>query len=49
MVVPMYLAETSSSAQRGMLVTMNVMFITGGQFAAAVFCGALSSIHDGWR
>ncbi|XP_046456243.1 proton myo-inositol cotransporter-like isoform X2 [Daphnia pulex] len=49
MVVPMYLAETASSAQRGMLVTMNVMFITGGQAMAAVFSGALSTIPDGWR
>jgi SP family myo-inositol transporter-like MFS transporter 13 len=49
MVVPMYLAETASSGQRGMLVTMNVMFITGGQAMAAVFSGALSTIPDGWR
>ncbi|XP_059351889.1 proton myo-inositol cotransporter-like isoform X3 [Daphnia carinata] len=49
MVVPMYLAETASSGQRGMLVTMNVMFITGGQAIAAVFSGALSTVSDGWR
>ncbi|KAK4010706.1 hypothetical protein OUZ56_019837 [Daphnia magna] len=49
MVVPMYLAETASSSQRGMLVTMNVMFITGGQAMAAVFSGALSTVSDGWR
>ena len=49
MVVPMYLAETASASQRGMLVTMNVMFITGGQALAAVFSGALSTVDDGWR
>lgn len=49
MVVPMYLAETASSGQRGMLVTMNVMFITDGQAMAAVFSGALSKVPEGWR
>jgi len=49
MIVPMYLAETSSASERGLLVTLNVMFITGGQAAAAVFSGFLSRHHDGWR
>ena len=49
MMVPMYLAETSSASERGLLVTLNVMFITGGQAAAAVFSGFLSRHHDGWR
>ena len=49
MAIPMYLAEAASSAERGMLVTLNVMFITGGQALAAVFSGALSNATQGWR
>ena len=49
MAVPMYLAETSTAGERGLLVTLNVAFITGGQALAAVFSGALSSVPHGWR
>ena len=49
MVVPLYIAEAAPSKDRGLLVTLNVMFITGGQAAAAVLSGALSRKHDGWR
>lgn len=49
MAVPMYLAEAASAGERGLLVTLNVMFITGGQAMAAVFSGALSTAPYGWR
>lgn len=49
MVVPLYLAEAARSKERGFLVTLNVMFITGGQAVAAVFAGALATVPEGWR
>lgn len=49
MAVPMYLAETAAAGERGLLVTLNVSFITGGQALAAVFSGALSTVPHGWR
>lgn len=49
MVVPMYIAEMAPSKYRGRLVTVNTLFITGGQFIAAVVDGAFSGKQEGWR
>lgn len=50
MTVPVYIAEVSPPHQRGRLVTINSLFITGGQFIACVIDGAFSYLsHDGWR
>ncbi|KAM7397155.1 hypothetical protein PAMP_020149 [Pampus punctatissimus] len=50
MTVPVYIAEVSPSHLRGQLVTINTLFITGGQFIASVVDGAFSYMsHDGWR
>ncbi|XP_070686601.1 proton myo-inositol cotransporter-like isoform X2 [Pempheris klunzingeri] len=50
MTVPVYIAEVSPPHQRGQLVTVNSLFITGGQFIASVVDGAFSFLsHDGWR
>ncbi|KAJ7352883.1 hypothetical protein OS493_033149 [Desmophyllum pertusum] len=48
--VPVYIAETAPSNTRGRLVTINTLFITGGQFVAAVIDGIFSSNKStGWR
>ena len=48
--VPVYIAETAPSSIRGRLVTTNNLFITGGQFVAAVVDGLFSSYKkNGWR
>lgn len=50
MTVPVYIAEVSPPQLRGQLVTINSLFITGGQFIASVVDGAFSYLsHDGWR
>ncbi|XP_078678196.1 proton myo-inositol cotransporter-like isoform X2 [Branchiostoma floridae x Branchiostoma belcheri] len=50
MTVPMYIAEAAPPEMRGRLVTINNMFITGGQFVASVIDGAFSyNKQDGWR
>eukprot|EP00053_Salpingoeca_punica_P024747 m.14535 g.14535 ORF g.14535 m.14535 type:complete len:552 (-) comp7155_c0_seq1:1758-3413(-) len=49
MAIPMYLAETAPSSIRGRLLTINVAFITGGQFIAGLVDGAFSGVHEGWR
>ncbi|KAM6973170.1 proton myo-inositol cotransporter-like [Aplochiton taeniatus] len=50
MTVPIYIAEVSPAHLRGQLVTINTLFITGGQFIASVVDGAFSYLHhDGWR
>lgn len=50
MTVPVYIAEVSPPDLRGQLVTINCLFITGGQFIASVIDGAFSYLgHDGWR
>lgn len=50
MTVPVYIAEVSPPHSRGQLVTINVLFVTGGQFIASVIDGAFSYLsHDGWR
>ncbi|XP_046715192.1 solute carrier family 2 member 13b isoform X2 [Silurus meridionalis] len=50
MTVPVYIAEMSPPQLRGQLVTINTLFITGGQFIASVVDGAFSYMeHNGWR
>ncbi|KAM8890856.1 proton myo-inositol cotransporter-like isoform 2-T2 [Spinachia spinachia] len=50
MTVPVYIAEVSPPHRRGQLVTVNSLFITGGQFAASVVDGAFSYVsRGGWR
>ena len=50
MTVPIYIAESAPVHLRGRLVTVNTLFITGGQFIASVVDGALSYVKpDGWR
>jgi SP family myo-inositol transporter-like MFS transporter 13 len=49
MSVPVYIAESAAPDVRGRLVTLNTLFITGGQFIASAVCGAFSSHPDGWR
>lgn len=50
MTVPVYIAEVSPPQLRGQLVTINTLFITGGQFIASVVDGAFSYTgHNGWR
>lgn len=49
MSIPIYLAEVSPSHLRGRLVSINSLFITGGQFSAALVDGAFSYLQDGWR
>ncbi|XP_035498701.2 proton myo-inositol cotransporter isoform X3 [Scophthalmus maximus] len=50
MTVPVYIAEVSPPHLRGQLVTINALFITGGQFIASVVDGAFSYLsRDGWR
>lgn len=50
MTVPVYIAEIAPAHLRGRLLTVNTLFITGGQFVASVLDGAFSYLeHDGWR
>uniref|UniRef100_A0A8C4REI9 Proton myo-inositol cotransporter n=1 Tax=Erpetoichthys calabaricus TaxID=27687 RepID=A0A8C4REI9_ERPCA len=50
MTVPVYIAESAPPQLRGRLVTVNTLFITGGQFFASVIDGAFSYLpKDGWR
>ncbi|XP_054750905.1 proton myo-inositol cotransporter-like isoform X2 [Lytechinus pictus] len=49
MTVPMYIAEVAPVHVRGRLVTINNLFITGGQFVASVIDGAFSYWPWGWR
>jgi len=48
--VPMYIAECAPAHQRGKLVTVNNLFITGGQFVASIVAGLFSyDYNTGWR
>lgn len=50
MSVPVYIAEVAPAELRGFLVTINQVFITGGQFIASVSDGIFSSdTVNGWR
>ena len=50
MTVPVYIAECAPAHIRGRLVTINTLFITGGQCLASILDGAFSYVKpDGWR
>ncbi len=49
MTVPIYIAEAAPSSIRGRLVTINCIFITGGQFVAGMVDGAFAEVPGGWR
>ena len=50
MTVPVYIAECAPRHLRGRLVTLNNLFITGGQFVASAIDGAFSyDKENGWR
>lgn len=50
MTVPIYIAECAPPQMRGRLVTLNNLFITGGQFIASVVDGGFSyDKENGWR
>ncbi|KAL8775686.1 MAG: hypothetical protein Q9209_000182 [Squamulea sp. 1 TL-2023] len=49
LVVPMYISELSPSAFRGMLVTLSILFITGGQVVAYILGYVLAQKAHGWR
>lgn len=52
MVVPMYIAEMAPAKIRGTLVTINTVFITGGQAFAAILAGISGSYlpeNISWR
>ncbi|XP_063164049.1 proton myo-inositol cotransporter isoform X2 [Candoia aspera] len=50
MTVPVYIAEVAPPHLRGRLVTINTLFITGGQFFASIIDGAFSYLpKNGWR
>lgn len=51
MAIPMYIAEVAPPESRGALVTVNNVFITGGQFIACVVDALLSCVDypRGWR
>lgn len=46
---PVYIAEAAPSHLRGKLVTLNTLFITGGQVIAGIVDGIFSTTTGGWR
>ena len=48
-VVPLFIAECAPQASRGGLVTVNVMFITGGQLVAYASNLAFARLAGNWR
>eukprot|EP01043_Picozoa_sp_COSAG02_P045944 COSAG02_NODE_4251_length_5585_cov_4.672986_4_plen_631_part_00 len=51
MAVPMYIAEAAPPEKRGTLVTVNNVFVTGGQFIACIIDALFSKVDypHGWR
>jgi len=48
--IPMYIAESAPSHLRGQLVSLNNMFIAGGQLVAGIVAGLFSrDLVNGWR
>lgn len=47
--VPLYISESAPANHRGMLVTLNQLFITIGIFLAYCTNFAFASVHEGWR
>lgn len=46
---PVYISEAAPRQLRGRLVTLNTLFITGGQVVASVVDGLLAETPGGWR
>src|ERR1700754_3408116 len=49
LIVPLYLSELAPSHLRGRLVTVSLLFITGGQVVAYLVGWAFSTMPGGWR
>lgn len=49
MIVPMYLSEVAPIEYRGVVVTVNVMMITFGQFISYAFDAAFATVPGTWR
>lgn len=51
MAIPMYIAELSPPGIRGKLLSLNIVFITGGQFISCLVAGSLSQFMypRGWQ
>lgn len=49
MTIPMFISEVAPIEKRGTLTTLNVAFITGGQFVAACVDGIFANVEEGWR
>ncbi|KIV78640.1 hypothetical protein PV11_06273 [Exophiala sideris] len=49
LIVPLYIAELAPSHLRGRLVTVTLLFITGGQVIAYLVGWAFSTMPGGWR
>lgn len=47
--VPVYIAESAPADARAMLVTVNVLMITGGQFVAYLADYAFTFVPGTWR
>lgn len=47
--VPVYVAEVAPTESRGALVTVNVLFITGGQAISYLVDAAFAHVDHGWR
>ncbi|OQV06241.1 hypothetical protein CLAIMM_10839 [Cladophialophora immunda] len=49
LIVPLYISELAPSHLRGRLVTVSLLFITGGQVIAYLVGWAFSNMRGGWR
>jgi SP family myo-inositol transporter-like MFS transporter 13 len=49
LIVPLYISELAPSHLRGRLVTVSLLFITGGQVVAYLVGWAFSNMPGGWR
>lgn len=49
LIVPLYVSELAPGHMRGRLVTVSLLFITGGQVVAYVVGFGFSNIEAGWR
>ncbi|SGY46208.1 BQ5605_C001g00397 [Microbotryum silenes-dioicae] len=49
LIVPLYISELAPTCQRGRLVTLNVIAITGGQVLAYIINIAFRNVSHGWR
>ncbi|RMZ78942.1 hypothetical protein DV737_g3682, partial [Chaetothyriales sp. CBS 132003] len=49
LITPLYISELAPSHLRGRLVTVSLLFITGGQVVAYVVGWAFSTVPAGWR